>query len=612
MDITPAIIEPPTLPPPPQFSDLIRATQFGRYEECRQYLESNLFDINQRDAENVALLHWAAINNQSSIVDYYLSKGADINAIGGDLKSTPLQWATRQGHLAMVVLLIRRGADYSILDGEGCNVLHLAAQFGHTAIVAYLVAKGIDIDIPDANGMTALMWSAYRVSKADPTRLLITLGSSLKMADYKHKNTALHWAVYAKNLTAITLLLEANADVEVLNVDQESPLDMARKHQSPWLIKMLETKVKETSPNDSLLTAFSKNKHLCDIARNASPFFMYLLIAYILDSGATSVVKIISLIVILVLLIIFCKLIHERCHTTNFPVAVYLALTFWLYYTLFYFLTPYIYDNTMVVVLIPISATVQFYTYYRCWLTDPGVAIIDRTQQLETIIKMAETDGYFDAKHFCSTCLIRKPLRSKHCSHCNKCVARFDHHCPWVGNCIGAKNHKQFLLFLFSVTVNLSIFIHLTYSYWKSKVVLTPAKNLDDESWILEMMETIGKGLGLSGMLSMGVVLGLILTVWTASLLCNQLYLVVWLGMTTNESMNSKRYEHFRHDEHGKPLSPFDRGCCHNFVDFCEFRFMRKFMQTDIKDWRHVYYDSHGEEDFTITTNNKGDRIFKV
>lgn len=264
--------------------------------------------------------------------------------------------------------------------------------------------------------------------------------------------------------------------------------------------------------------------------------------------------------------------------------------------------------------MMSVFATIQAFTYYRCWLSDPGVAILDKTQQLDTIIKMAETDGFFEAKHFCSTCLIRKPLRSKHCAHCNKCIARFDHHCPWVGNCIGAKNHRYFLWFLTSVVVNLAIFISVAFKYWSATVTPTKSNNPDDQSWILDMSEIVIRGLyQQSSWVSLGAILSLILLVWTLSLLMSQLYLVMWQGMTTNESLNSQRYEHFRHNSQGRPISPFNRGCFHNFIDFCELRCLKGLINTNIKDWRYVYHDTLSQDGLGINVDNcKGEGAFKV
>jgi hypothetical protein len=41
--------------------------------------------------------------------------------------------------------------------------------------------------------------------------------------------------------------------------------------------------------------------------------------------------------------------------------------------------------------------------------------------------------------------------RSRHCSICNRCVERFDHHCPWINGCVGTGNHGPFAIFIFSM-----------------------------------------------------------------------------------------------------------------------------------------------------------------
>ncbi|XP_019712407.1 palmitoyltransferase ZDHHC4 [Hippocampus comes] len=92
---------------------------------------------------------------------------------------------------------------------------------------------------------------------------------------------------------------------------------------------------------------------------------------------------------------------------------------------------------------------VKTFFFYLCINKEPGT--VTKKKNSSQLNMYPYDKRLFHPGISCPTCHLIKPARSKHCRVCDRCVQRFDHHCIWVNNCIGAYNIRYFLLYLISV-----------------------------------------------------------------------------------------------------------------------------------------------------------------
>nr|DAD45071.1 TPA_asm: hypothetical protein HUJ06_003301 [Nelumbo nucifera] len=377
-------------------NDVYTAAAYGHMEKLHRLVECDGCSVSEPDGLGYYALQWAALNNRTAAAQYILEHGGDVNAVD-HTGQTALHWSAVRGAFQVAELLLKEGARLNAADLYGYQAAHVAAQYGQTAFLHHIVTKwNADPDIPDNDGRSPLHWAAYK-GFADCIRLLLFLDAHRGRQD-KEGCTPLHWAAIRGNLEACTVLVQAGKKEDLMVTDNTgfTPAQLASDKNHRQVSFFLENAIKVHGKR------CDENSYLGKISKLGLAPILWC--------------------IILVLLITF---IHSVITASNLPeLTVAFALFSWLG------------------VLLASAGLVMF---YRCSSKDPGYIRMDlrdseNQKDDEPLLKVELNHPALLAGNWsqlCATCKIVRPLRAKHCSTCDRCVEQFDHHCPWVSNCIG-------------------------------------------------------------------------------------------------------------------------------------------------------------------------------
>jgi len=217
------------------------------------------------DEINVRLSQAVQFNNLE-LAKSLIDQGAQVNtyvvyAINLGFNITPLQAATRLGHIQMINLLVDNGADVNQSNPDGNTPLHYAAAFSYDATVL-LLKRGASLDLLNQWNENACFWAAQN-NQLETLKLLLDEGADGIRCNIYLK-TPFAMMVDHGNVEGMQILFKSGADINAKDQDGKSPLSLAIENRNINVIKWLHDRMVDLNTTNNVLCAL-KNKDF-DIA----------------------------------------------------------------------------------------------------------------------------------------------------------------------------------------------------------------------------------------------------------------------------------------------------------------------------------------------------------
>lgn len=209
---------------------VLRAVDYGSLDVVKAMLRSDVgVDLHILDDDDRGLIHSASVNGQPRAIRLLIENGLDPN-IKDKNGITPLHDASRSGKSEVTETLLNLGADPSIKDKYGRTALTVAWQYGEMKIMSILKGENKlrqGQSIPNADQLP--IWSLAMLGLSDELEKAIAKGTvDLLTKEPGSEYTALHWAVQAKQIKIVRLLLDkGHMPPDEVNHESRTPLHLA-------------------------------------------------------------------------------------------------------------------------------------------------------------------------------------------------------------------------------------------------------------------------------------------------------------------------------------------------------------------------------------------------
>ncbi|XP_062519875.1 ankyrin repeat and death domain-containing protein 1B-like [Corticium candelabrum] len=218
-------------------------------------LSKMLVDINTRNSNGNTLLIQACENNRKEIVEFLLTKSADVNGTG-TFGETPLITAAMKG-LDNIIDILLKTKDINVIKGDnwGWTAIHHAARNNHVTIVERLVSYSVPVDINDNAGRTPL-WYAARDGRVCCVDVLLKLGAS-PQHESKRQGSPLEIAKRCGHSNVVEMMKEVVRSKTPKREEDVATVTLLKRQLAEKDVQ-LQSKSKEVAEKDVQLQSKSK------------------------------------------------------------------------------------------------------------------------------------------------------------------------------------------------------------------------------------------------------------------------------------------------------------------------------------------------------------------